>query len=373
MSSDPPSVSGPDSIALCAANAFTDVGAGFKVCSGSAGAGTTSAQVPNSEPGDSQTYLKFYNSLVVNPGNACIEQGLPNGTDVTSVGPPPFITGTGCCSRASAWAGSRTGTPNSGAANVSRSTRLAPFTTASAVGAFDDAGLRGGVPPDLLGLTKVWGTSSSSWMHGGVHANNTGVWHRDLAGLPFQVHYQGASWTQECMLWVRMTGDAYDPTLDPWGAVYPAPVGSYVSAFHDNSASKGCGFCNAAPSSNQVVTPEAGPAADAPCATPFTEDCNQYPLRADIMAAPAGALAGTSGDASWVTTAAATASTTGRALGLSLASQAMAQLPLFLASSALMSASDFSDEPSLMRFTRSEGWRPMLCTKASPPPTIESQ
>ena len=45
-------------------------------------------------------------------------------------------------------------------------------------------------------------------------------------------------------------------------------------------------------------------------------------------------------------------------MGLSLGSQAMAQLPLFLARNALMSDSDFSDEPSLIRLVIADLFRP---------------
>ena len=51
----------------------------------------------------------------------------------------------------------------------------------------------------------------------------------------------------------------------------------------------------------------------------------------------------------------------------------MAQLPPFLARKALMSASDFSEEPSLIRLTRASFGLPMLSTKASPPDTIAFQ
>ncbi len=68
-----------------------------------------------------------------------------------------------------------------------------------------------------------------------------------------------------------------------------------------------------------------------------------------------------------------TASTTGRQLGESLGSQAIAQLPLVLETSALISASDFSLDPSLMRCTRALFGLPMLSTNASPPEAMEFQ
>jgi hypothetical protein len=281
------SVTTPDAIALCdaALDAFTPVGAGFKVCSGSAGDSATAPMVPNSEPPASLTYLNFHNNLSQAPGNACISQGVGT-ADV-----PPFITGTGCCSRAAAWQGPGiTGTPAASTANTSRATRTTPFTTASALGANDDAGLQAGVPHDLLGMTKVWGTSPLAWMHGGVHSDNVGVWRNDVAGKPFTVNYNGKSWTQECMLWVRMTGDVYNPALDPYGKVYPAPVGSYISAWRPVMDGGNCPFCDASPLEASVVTPPPPfvPDPAAQCVNPFTQTCNQFPLSAAIMQNPAG-------------------------------------------------------------------------------------
>ena len=63
----------------------------------------------------------------------------------------------------------------------------------------------------------------------------------------------------------------------------------------------------------------------------------------------------------------------GRAFGLSFGSQAMAQAPPALLRKALMSASDFSEEPSLMRLTRESFGRPIDPTKASPPETTAFQ
>jgi hypothetical protein len=293
----------PDAIALCATGTFTPTAAGFQVCSGSAGDGAKGALVPNAEPPNALDYLRFYNNLATSPSNACIEQGLPGSPGAAA--PPPFITGTGCCSRATAWAGALTGTPAAGAANVARCTRLTPFTTASAVGAFDDGGMRDGVPDALLGLTKVWGASAGSWMHGGVHADNVGMWHKDLTGSPFVVNYKGRTWTQDNMLWVRMTGDNYQPSKDPWSAVFPAPSGSYISAFHDNAPSAGCGFCNTAPATNQVVTSLQQGTSKPVCATPFTETCNQYTLTKAIMDVPGGATAAAPQDSTWKATPAA--------------------------------------------------------------------
>ena len=99
-----------------------------------------------------------------------------------------------------------------------------------------------GVPENLLGLTKIWGCSAK-WAHGGTHADNVGAWFKDIAGLPFNVNYNGKTWQQDVVLWCRMTGDAYNPALDPYGTVYPAPAGNYVPlaslAALDNSC-KGC-------------------------------------------------------------------------------------------------------------------------------------
>ncbi len=328
------SSSAPDTIALCTTtDTFTDVGNGYKVCSGSAGDGATQPDIPNSESTRSLEYLSFYNNLISNPANACIEQGVPQssapGMGAGATAPPPFITSTGCCSRAEAWAGpTSTGTPAASAANLSRVTRTTPFTTASAVGAFDDAGLQAGVPPDLLGLTKVWGVSPAHWVHGGTHADNVGVWKGDAAGHPFNVKFAGKTWTQTCMLWCRMTGDTYDPAQDPWAAVYPAPAGSYISAFHALS-DKACAFCDATLCARQVVLPDpSAPACPASpsgvaCINPFMEVCNQYTLTTAIMEDPTASLPGPASsapsppgaaaapDASWIHSGAAQSAVSG--------------------------------------------------------------
>src|SRR6218665_1443954 len=66
-------------------------------------------------------------------------------------------------------------------------------------------------------------------------------------------------------------------------------------------------------------------------------------------------------------------STIGRQLGASLASQARAARPPVLVSSALMSASDFSELPLFSRWTRSDFFRPALSRNDSPPETTECQ
>lgn len=286
----------------------TTVGAGYTVCSGTAGAqsGTVPPVIPNCEPLEAQAYLAFYNSLQNMPGNACITQGVPN-PDSSKTNPAwntvGYVTGSGCCSTKQAWT---TGAASGVVAapignNDSKATRLTPFSTAGKVGAYSDAGLRKGLPADLTALTKVWGFSQTSWMHGGVHADNVGVWAKDVHGKPFTIKLPGQKpYTQDTMLWVRMTGDNYDPTKDPYGSIYPAPNGSYISACAGLTYTnqKGCnGTCDVNPATGLVLAP--GPktpatgSAGTVCipsngSSPYTQVCNQYPLTSDIMANPGG-------------------------------------------------------------------------------------
>ena len=64
---------------------------------------------------------------------------------------------------------------------------------------------------------------------------------------------------------------------------------------------------------------------------------------------------------------------TGRQFGASFVSMASASSPLVLARSALTSASDFSEEPSLIRWVSASFDLPRLSMKASPPDTISFQ
>lgn len=287
-----------------AGTAGTATAGGFKMCSGTSGGSQgPTGPIPNAELYMTRVYQTAFNSTSEGgPTNPCISQGVPQEKDLKPGSPNPvwntvpFSNGLGCCSPPSAW-------PTGSKTNVSRITRLTPFSTASSPGAKNDANMSKGIPVDILGFTKVWGTSPSNWMHGGTHAANVGQWVGNLSGKPFTVKtpHQG-SWTQRTMLWCRMTGDKYDPTKDPYGTKNPAPNGSYLGTkaklaqfgIGDDPTYeqefKACESCT-----TTVVAP---PTADAPCHMPFYQTCAQLPnLDIDTMSSPDGIVQGFSSSA----------------------------------------------------------------------------
>ena len=282
--------SAPSTLPQCNGGVPVSTTSGFSVCVGTAGGGvTTSSTVNNKETPESLEYLGFYNTA---GENACISQGVPGPNDTTAstsatwnkVG---YVTGMGCCAPTSAFAKPL-------ATNAGQATRLEAFDS-------DTAGV---MPPDLMGLTKVWGVSPTSWMHGGVHASNVGTWIRDLDNKPFTVTTPGGqSWTQDHMMWCRLTGDDYQADLDPYGVTNPAQPGSYITACKTPSQ-KACDGC-AAGQIYAVSGKTNGCTASGTCANPFTHSCNQGVLTADIMASPGTATACASAVAGFAKTTAA--------------------------------------------------------------------
>jgi hypothetical protein len=122
-----------------------------------------------------------------------------------------------------------------------------------------------GIPPDLIALSKVWGVSPSHWMHGGVHQDNVGIWKTPPGGTPFKIKYNGSTWTQDALLWTRLTGDDYSAAKDPYGVACPAPDGLIQIKVHANqpAACQGCDV-----SKGQVMTgvPEA-------CSNAYVQNC----------------------------------------------------------------------------------------------------
>lgn len=274
-----PTTTDPVSLPLCGKNldgtprGFQTTPSGFTMCAGTPGEGMGSSshapettQVPNATSNQAAAYYGFYNKY--DSSNPCIITGVPTGSPLTfDDAKVPYTSAQGCCSTYDAWVA----VDQTPADNSARRTRLTPFTTASALGANDAAGLADGLPPDLQALTKSWGTSPSHWMHGGVHAGNVGVWGTQPGHTPFTVKtpVNGQSWTQDRMLWCRLTGDNYDPDQDPYGTTAPAPPGTVVL----KTSSKlpyPCKGCDTNPLSGQVRYLPTGNRA---CVNPYGQIC----------------------------------------------------------------------------------------------------
>ena len=246
------------------------MGYGFSVCTGTAGEAANvilgpSGDIPNAATDRSKAYVSHYNW---DPSNAGISKGVPGDT-TDSWNTVGYTTAQGCCSREADWGTS--GRPPAQASNQYQATRLTPFTTASSVGALDSGNMNP-IPADLTGLTKVWGALLQTWMHGGTHANNVGVWNNPGG---FTVKYNGDTWNQPDMLWSRMTGDSYNASLDgPNGLTQPAPPGSTFDKLVPDpnpppTLPGQCKACDVDADSGQIF-PSTAPDA---CTTPYLQHC----------------------------------------------------------------------------------------------------
>jgi hypothetical protein len=285
-----PKMSAPTSIPSCAVGKpGLQTTGGFAVCSGTSGGKVpgTAPAVANTEMVESRTYHNFYNSTKSAPGayNACITQGVPTSDDLkradtkgssSSGAEQPawnvvgYMTAQGCCSLPDNWG--KDGVP-AAASNQSRATRLTPFSTASAPGAKDSANIDKGVPRDITGMTKLWGSSPKNWSHGGVQFGNVGVWHGDpMRKSPtFTIRTQSqGTWRQKSVLWCRLTGDNYQAKDDPLGVSNPAPAGGYLDK-QSVQVADACKACGAEPASGQILLPTSGGA----CANPYTQVLDQ--------------------------------------------------------------------------------------------------
>jgi len=202
--------------------------------------------------------MDFIASYNTGSSDPCITYGVPG--DDNSWNSVGYATAQGCCSTNTNWA--KAG-KKPVMTNVSRATKLTPFTTASAVGKNDSKNLEKGIPAELTALTKVWGFNAKNWVHGGVHADNVGCWQ---SAKGFTVKYNGEQWTQNQMLWTRQTGDNYDPAQDPYGVLCPAPDGIFTKALK-SSQEDGCKGCDA---STQIL---GDLEADSSCLDPYTQAC----------------------------------------------------------------------------------------------------
>ena len=247
---------GPTSTPLALANGFT-------VCSGTPGDGVSVGPVPNAETATSKLFISAYNTNAQE--DACITTGVPDavGNVWNTVG---YTTAQGCCSTDASWAAAKL---KPVATNAARRTRLTPFTTASALGANDSAGMDGGMPTELVALKKVWGLNGNNWVHGGVHPDNVGLW-AAAPGSSFTVKWGTAAWTQESMLWSRQTGDDYTAAADPYGVLNPAPVGLFFTKTKP-TANLECLGCTV--STGQVMGGDGGTAQTPTCADPFGQVC----------------------------------------------------------------------------------------------------
>ena len=359
MSSD------PNSLPICGTTgggiaAGGTAGTNFTVCAGTpgnlyGGAGHP-GPVPNDEDADTRTYQNFFNSTLNPVGiNPCISTFTPvavktdatgttfavasgaSGAKTNTVG---YVNGNGCCTRLADYteqisAGKLQTLPP--AAN-NRITRLSPFSTdidprtgtKTRGGAIAAAN---GVPPGLMGMTKIWGVTPGSWLHGGVHADNVGAWNAgpvaaDGSSGGFLVKYGKDStqwWRQQYVLWCRMTGDKYSAATDPYGTIFPAPPGSYItskttvgpknvySGAYDSNGMKlrnPCQGCSLDPKDGQLYV---NPISKTPaqwngglgtsCVSPYVQDCNMQSLTDAIcsMPDPSGVVPGMYNDATGAT------------------------------------------------------------------------
>jgi hypothetical protein len=253
-------------------------------------------QIPNNEDLATRNYINFYNALS-GPNapqdykNPCLTQGVPGADGSAPFNTVGYISASGCCTTPADWKAAKQPLPR---AVNNRVTRLTPFTTASKVGANDDGNLQAGVPLDLLGMTKVWGVTphpKNMWTHGGVHADNVGAWWKDVHGKPFTIRYNGKAWTQNVVLWCRMTGDTYNPAMDAYGAINPAPNGSFISATGTPQANP-CKGCSSDAGSGQVFYD----GISSGCTDPYTQGCSTRgegaPLTPALLGNPSGTVKG---------------------------------------------------------------------------------
>ena len=239
---------------------------GFTVCSGTPGDGVSAGPVPNAETATSKLFIASYNT---GADDACISLGIPDaqGNAWNTVA---YTTAQGCCSTDASWASAKL---KPAATNAARRTRLTPFTTASALGANDSAGMDAGMPDELVALKKVWGLSPNNWVHGGVHPDNVGLW-RAAPGTSFTVKWGSATWQQASMLWSRQTGDDYAADADPYGATNPAPIGLFFTKTKP-AANLACLGCSVGTGQVMGSGSGSGGSADgsAACEDPFKQVC----------------------------------------------------------------------------------------------------
>ena len=294
--------SDPSAIYVCSGDGkqqtqtvFIPGGGAYTVCTGTPGNSLKRGLIPNNEDVETRQYINFYNNAIGTASlprvaNPCItSQGVP-GPGSTFENVTGFVTSAGCCSRPRDWNTHVGSVPVAPPGSSLRSTQLQPFSTASAPGAQDCANMVTGVPENLLGLTKIWGCSAK-WAHGGTHADNVGAWFKDIAGLPFNVNYNGKTWQQDVVLWCRMTGDAYNPALDPYGTVYPAPAGNYVPLASLAALDNSCKGCDTAAHTGQLFF-DATVGDATQCHNAYIQGCNQQPLTEDVLRGPSGAAKG---------------------------------------------------------------------------------
>lgn len=252
-----------------------------------------------------QVLVRFNAATVPSPGpspnapgnaaatlaNPCVAVGVPAKPSDTT---PAWnvvgtTTGMGCCVPPGA-SSMQPGTPNN------RVTRLTAFSTASAPGAPNAANLKGGIPLDLIAISKAWGIKSYAqlqkvvasgnagttyFLHNGTDASNVGLWTGN-----FTVKYKGQTWQQDRMLWCRQTGDNYKPELDPFGGpgAAPAGAGTFINDDPEVVAQRriaACKTCDAG-----VITGSTAAAAAAACepgGTPYFQTCDTDHVTADIM------------------------------------------------------------------------------------------
>lgn len=189
----------PSTIALCGKSKDeTPLGEGYTSCVGTAGASQSQTEdVSNNEPSEYQKYVQLFDQT----DSPCVSEAFQQSTanQHNYVGTQ---TANGCCIRPS----SDPSAVVTLETNKSHNTRLTAFTTGSKIGAQDADNILKSIPDDLLGFEKQWGIIPKNWHHGGVRAGNVGlIKTKDKKG--FEVKYNGKTWSQKAMLWVRMTGD----------------------------------------------------------------------------------------------------------------------------------------------------------------------
>jgi hypothetical protein len=276
----------PLSIPVCgSSNAPLLLSNGFTMCAGTPGDGESRGNILNSEPLHAQQMVAFYNMAnsynsdsedFVNP---CITQGIPSQTDPTEWNAVGYTDAQGCCSTEYDWNAAGL---NAAASNYSRATALTPFTTASGLGKNNADNLKNGMPDGLGALTKVWGFNLAHWVHGGVHADNCGLWYAPKT--KFTIKYNKETWTQDYLLWSRQTGDNYQIKDDPFGVLCPAPNGNWAEtlALDTTKTQEICTWCpiDASALGGKYSNKDANTA----CVDPFYQTCKLlHPLNEAYM------------------------------------------------------------------------------------------
>jgi hypothetical protein len=280
----PASPTTPDALPLCGLETPLTLSNGFTMCSGTPGDGVTQGPVPNSNPAHAQLMITYYNlaNNYKNPQgmdqtdlytDPCITQGNPDpklGKPTSEWNTVGYVDAQGCCSTERNWTLANL---KPASTNNSRATALVPFTTASALGKNNADNLKNGIPDALGALTKIWGFNGPHWVHGGVHADNCGLWYAPKT--KFTIKYNGETWTQDYLLWSRQTGDDYQVNEDPFGIVCPAPIGNFstIVKLDPYDTKKICTFCPSQGADLGGVF--SNPNASTKCPDPFYQVCDR--------------------------------------------------------------------------------------------------